>query len=83
MPLFEYRCLACGQFSEVLMIHGDDQPRCTACGSPKMEKLISAHASASGVASNRMPGPGDTACCGNHPGEANCTGPGSCCGRQF
>jgi hypothetical protein len=27
------------------------------------------------------PGPGDTGCCGSHPGAAGCAGPGSCCGR--
>jgi hypothetical protein len=36
----------------------------------------------SGVAKNRMPGLGDTACCGKAPSEAGCAGPGSCCGRR-
>jgi hypothetical protein len=49
-----------------------------------MTKLLSAHSSMSGPVKNRMPGPGDTACCGSSPGKAQgCAGPGSCCGRSF
>ena len=81
MPLFEYLCLDCGQISEVLISSPSDQPQCRACRSRNLKKLLSAHSSLSGLPKNRMPEPGDTACCGSTPSEAGCAGPGSCCGK--
>lgn len=82
MPLYDYLCLECGKVSEILVAGTDDSPRCQACGSGSLKRLLSAHAAISGVKGNRMPGPGDTACCGSSPGMAQgCAGPGSCCGR--
>jgi len=84
MPLYEFRCDDCGKSSEILMISTEDRPECPECGSTSMTKLLSAHSSMSGPVKNRMPGPGDTACCGSSPGKAQgCAGPGSCCGRSF
>ena len=80
MPLFDYQCSDCGKRSELLVSTGE-KPRCTACGSTNVEKLLSAPSSMSGPKKNRMPGPGDTACCGSSPGHAGCAGPGSCCGK--
>ena len=82
MPLFDYLCLDCGKLVEVLLTRSDDQPECGLCGSRNLKKLLSAHSSLSGSASNGMPGPGDTACCGSTPGHAGCAGPGSCCGKH-
>ena len=85
MPLYEYQCSDCGILTEVLLVKSDDIPVCSACNSTNMVKQMSAHSSlpASGGTS-RMPGPGDTACCGSAPGQASgCAGPGSCCGKQF
>jgi hypothetical protein len=48
-----------------------------------LKKLVSAHSSMSGPHKNRMPGLGDTSCCGSSPGEAGCAGPGSCCGKNL
>ena len=81
MPLFDYLCLDCGERSEVLIAMSSEQPHCQACGSTNLKKLLSAHSSMSGPSKNRVPGPGDTACCGSTPGQAGCAGPGSCCGK--
>jgi len=81
MPLFDFLCQDCGQTTELLVATHSDSPSCGACGSTNLKKLLSAPSSMSGVANNRMPGPGDTACCGSSPSQASCAGPGSCCGR--
>jgi len=41
MPLFEYQCTACNQQSEIL-VRNQEPPECPACGSGKLEKLLSA-----------------------------------------
>ena len=82
MPLYEFLCADCGAVSEVLVTRSDEVPSCESCGSEKLKKLMSAQSSASGVRSGRMPGPGDTRCCGSTPEEAGCAGPGSCCGHD-
>ncbi|MCG6910828.1 MAG: zinc ribbon domain-containing protein [Deltaproteobacteria bacterium] len=81
MPLYEYLCRDCGATLEVLVAGNADRPSCKACGSQNLKKLLSAPSSMSGPAKTRMPGPGDTACCGTSPDQASCAGPGSCCGR--
>jgi len=84
MPIFEYHCKDCNKISEIILLEGKDTPTCGFCSSQNLEKLVSAHASASGPVKNSMPGVGDTACCGSSPGQAsNCAGPGSCCGRKM
>ena len=82
MPIFEYLCLDCGQSNEALIIGSADQPQCRACGSINLQKLVSAHAPISGVDKTRLPGSGDTSCCGTDPGHGDCVGPGSCCGKN-
>lgn len=43
MPVYEYRCLDCGKISEILLRSPDDQNiRCPACGSYRLDKLLSA-----------------------------------------
>ena len=82
MPIFEYTCQECGHVFEALISGSKDRAECTACGSRKLNKLMSAPSTASGVGGGSLPGPGDTACCGATPGTANgCAGPGSCCGK--
>jgi putative FmdB family regulatory protein len=84
MPLFDYQCHACGQSSEILILGRADEVECAVCGSRRMTKKISAPSSMSGSVKPKMPGPGDTGCCGSSPGEASgCAGPGSCCGKVF
>lgn len=82
MPLFDYLCLDCGELSEILVTTSGERPQCQACGSWKLKKMISAHSSMSGVSTDRVPGAGDTACCGSTPSYAGCSGPGSCCGKS-
>ena len=81
MPLFDYHCETCGKFSELLANSSVEQAQCSYCGSLEMKKLLSAHSSLSGTAPIRLPGVGDTGCCGSQPHQADCQGPGSCCGK--
>jgi putative FmdB family regulatory protein len=83
MPLFDFLCLDCSELSEILVTGDGTPPVCAKCGSTNLKKMLSAHSSLSGPRSGRMPGAGDTACCGSAPGDAaGCAGPGSCCGRR-
>ena len=41
MPIFEYRCSACGDEFELLVLHSSSVPGCTTCGSQDIEKLMS------------------------------------------
>lgn len=44
MPIYEYRCQACGRLSEFLVIKMGGAPadlKCAQCGSPKMDKAMS------------------------------------------
>jgi len=81
MPLFDFLCQDCGATSEILVASRSNALSCTSCGSVNLKKLLSAHSSMSGASRNNMPGPGDTACCGTSPAQADCAGPGSCCGK--
>jgi putative FmdB family regulatory protein len=83
MPLYEYLCQDCGEITEFLVTGTDDKPCCQACGRSRLKKLLSAPSSLSGKSSSRLPGPGDTPCCGTTPAQAGCAGPGSCCGKSF
>lgn len=43
MPIYEYRCSACGQEHEVLQkVSEPPLERCPACGKPALRKLLSA-----------------------------------------
>ena len=43
MPIYEYRCGACGQEHEVLQkVSEPPLKKCPACGKPKLQKLLSA-----------------------------------------
>jgi putative FmdB family regulatory protein len=82
MPLYEYLCLDCGSVSEILVGKAHDTATCRTCASASLKKMLSAPAAFSGGTRDRVPGPGDTACCGSNPGHAGCSGPGSCCGKS-
>jgi putative FmdB family regulatory protein len=74
MPIFEYRCNACNEVSEFLVLGKEELPSCGKCGSQDLVKLMSVH---NAPASQR--GPMEQAsggCCGA-PGS--CGSPGSCC----
>ncbi len=81
MPIFEYLCTDCAAVTEHLVFSDSEQIQCPQCGGTKVQKLLSATSSASGLKGEaRMPGAGDTGCCGSRPGAQGCV-PGSCCGR--
>ena len=82
MPIFDYLCEECGKSNELLVFSSDNNLTCQFCGSSKLKKQISAHSSLSGNKQSKLPGLGDTTCCGSSPNEAGCAGPGSCCGRM-
>jgi putative FmdB family regulatory protein len=43
MPIYEYRCLQCGEISEIFLRSLEGQNiQCPACGSRKLDKLLSA-----------------------------------------
>ena len=54
---------------------------CPECGGEDTEKIMSATSSLTGHEARSIPGPHDTGCCGQSPGQASCAGPGSCCGK--
>jgi putative FmdB family regulatory protein len=81
MPLYDYLCLECRNTTEILLTRSDEEPWCHVCGSKKVKKMLSAPSRLSGAAGHRLPGAGDTACCGSSPMSAGCAGPGSCCGK--
>jgi putative FmdB family regulatory protein len=62
MPIYEYRCIDCGEVSEVLTGMGprDEVPPCKHCGSDNMERILSA---AFVSVKGGMPRGGKT-CCG-------------------
>ena len=81
MPIFEYLCTDCVTVTEHLIFNDTEPVQCPQCGGRKMQKLLSATSSASGIKDgSRMPGAGDTACCGSQPRSQGCV-PGSCCGK--
>ena len=82
MPIYEYLCQDCGKTCELLVVGSSSDPACKSCGSTNLKKLLSAHAVLSEDAAARLPGAGDTTCCGSNPGQAGCSGPGSCCGKS-
>jgi len=43
MPIFEFKCLTCGEEFEVLLKNKEEisQVRCKCCGSEKIERLMS------------------------------------------
>jgi putative FmdB family regulatory protein len=82
MPIYDIQCQDCGYVGELLVVDSSSPMICPACGSRRPIKLMSATSSLTGRSAQKMPGPGDTACCGSKPGQAaGCAGPGSCCGR--
>jgi putative FmdB family regulatory protein len=60
MPIYEYRCLQCGEISEIFLRSVDGQNvQCPACGSYKLDRLLSA----SYALKTDVSTPGTT-CCG-------------------
>lgn len=77
MPMFEYQCRQCGEIKEVLVFPESDEGAiiCAHCGSPDMERILSAHTSPPAYSR-----PKGQTCCGR---EERCEAPpcstgGSC-----
>ena len=41
MPLYEYRCLACGHQFELLILKSSEPPACPSCASDSLERILS------------------------------------------
>ena len=68
MPIYEYRCAACGAVSEFLITAQDagNALSCTSCGSSDLEKMLSAH-NVKSVQKNNAGQICDTSCQGPSP----------------
>lgn len=66
MPLYEYRCLACGRLFERLVRSWNESTSCPACASAQVEKQVStfAFAGTDGGGSAPMSMGGGGSCCG-------------------
>lgn len=82
MPIFEIRCAACGYAGEVIQVDRDEPLICPSCGAAVSAELSPTSSLTGKGGGQRLPGPGDTCCCGSSPEHAGCAGPGSCCGRS-
>ena len=81
MPIFEFLCTTCGSIFEKLVYGNSEEVSCLKCGSPELTKLPSKSSSLSGAKQEgKVPGIGDTGCCGSSPSSHGCI-PGSCCGK--
>ena len=58
MPLYEYRCQACGDEFEILrgLNDKDEDVKCPKCGEKKTEKLLSACCAVKGESSSASAG---------------------------
>jgi putative FmdB family regulatory protein len=67
MPIYEYACRDCGHEFETL-VRGSEQPSCSHCASPDLEKKLSVFAALGGDQ------PQITACgtCGDPRGPGSC-----------
>lgn len=44
MPIFEFKCLKCEEYMEILVMGSDDkgvEMVCSECGSPELERILS------------------------------------------
>jgi len=44
MPIYEFKCLKCDKFIEILLMNNDDKVelKCPECGSEELERVLSA-----------------------------------------
>lgn len=84
MPIYDIQCNHCQYQGEVLALTQSSQLRCPNCGDTDVTRMMSRTSSLTGRTPQAIPGAADTTCCGQRPGEsAGCSGPGSCCGKNF
>lgn len=62
MPIFEYQCQHCGHVFEVFIQRatGGDAPKCRKCGSPKVDRVLSAFSGRVGGGTGCAPSPSGT-----------------------
>jgi len=79
MPIYEYKCNQCGRISEfrITSQYQVNSLRCRDCGSPQLDRIISAPAISTSRSTEGNYSSGQT-CCGRDHG---CSSPGSCCGH--
>ena len=71
MPIFEFKCLQCGEVLEILIMNNDDQHelKCKKCNSEEMEKIINTTSYNMGIGSSsegKSSGPSvETKTCGS------------------
>jgi putative FmdB family regulatory protein len=68
MPIYEYRCRACGQEFQQLVRGQTARVVCPSCQSPEVRRTLSLFGIGGG--SGPAPSPGGGACCG--PGGCGC-----------
>lgn len=78
MPIYEYRCLECGEPSEIFLRSGNESVECLFCGSKNLEKLFSA----SYAIRMSTPVPGRTCCGRTERCEAPPCSPDDACRRR-
>jgi putative FmdB family regulatory protein len=76
MPIYEYRCTACGGRVEALIRSGTAAPVCPDCGSPLTDRLFSP----SYLLSSESRRPAGHTCCGREErcDTPPCSGSGTC-----
>ncbi|MGH9804462.1 MAG: FmdB family zinc ribbon protein [Candidatus Acidiferrales bacterium] len=71
MPIFEYRCQACGHQFEKL-VSRNRQPACPACQSDSLEQLLSLFAVGGAAAKLSAAPSGPCGACGDPRGAGSC-----------
>ncbi|MBW2590256.1 MAG: zinc ribbon domain-containing protein [Deltaproteobacteria bacterium] len=59
MPIYEFKCLKCQEFFELLVINNDDEAelRCPKCNSKEFERVLSVTSFATGNSTGGNQGP--------------------------
>jgi len=62
MPIYEFKCLKCQEFFELLVINNDDEAKlqCPKCNSKEFERVLSATNFATGNGTGENQGPAAT-----------------------
>ena len=64
MPIFEYQCRQCGNKFERIVSSEASTATCKACGSPRVQKLLSVFAVVGGPQKSATAEPGPCGACG-------------------
>ena len=69
MPIYEYRCEACGKNVEVFLRSKEEAARCPACGGERLTKLLSTFATRGDTGGGHDHAGGSCSCC---PSATSC-----------